>query len=83
VNGRAVGLAPREYALLEYLARRRGTVVSRGEIQRHLYDDSTEPASNVVDAAIYALRRKIDPPGGRSLIQTRRGIGYLLEAGEA
>jgi DNA-binding response OmpR family regulator len=75
-----VDLSPREYALLEYLAVRRGAVVSRTEIEEHLYDSRAEPMSNVVDAAVYALRKKIDPPSGPSLVQTRRGMGYVLEA---
>ncbi len=72
-------LTPREYALLEFLAFRRGNVVSRTEIEQHIYDDRVEPMSNVVDAAICNLRRKVDAPGQpRSLIQTRRGMGYVL-----
>ncbi|HSI34755.1 MAG: response regulator transcription factor [Phycisphaerae bacterium] len=78
VDGRAVDLPPREYALLEYLAARRGAVVSRAEIEAHIYDDRAGPMSNVVDAAVYAVRRKVDPPGGESYIQTRRGAGYVL-----
>jgi DNA-binding response OmpR family regulator len=78
--GRPIPLSPREYALLEYLALRRGQVVSRTEIEAHIYDDQAEPMSNVVDAAIYALRRKLDLPGAPSLICTRRGMGYLLQA---
>jgi DNA-binding response OmpR family regulator len=72
-------LPPREYALLEYLAMRRGHVVSRTEIEAHIYDSQVEVMSNVVDSAIYALRRKIDAgDGSPSLIQTRRGMGYVL-----
>jgi DNA-binding response OmpR family regulator len=82
VQGRPVGLAPREYALLEYLARRQGTVVSRTEIEAHIYDDAAEPMSNVVDSAVCALRRKIDVPGRPSLIQTRRGMGYVFREAE-
>ena len=73
-------LPPREYALLEYLAMKRGQLVTRAEIEAHIYDDQAEPNSNVVESAIYSLRRRIDPPGGPSLIQTRRGLGYLLGA---
>jgi DNA-binding response OmpR family regulator len=79
-GGAAIDLPPREFALLEYLAMRQGQVVSRAEIEQHLYDDRADPMSNVVESAVYALRRKIDPPGGPSLIQTRRGMGYLLGA---
>jgi DNA-binding response OmpR family regulator len=77
-----IPLSPREYALLEYLALRQGQVVSRREIEAHIYDDQAEPMSNVIDAAIYALRRKIDLPGRPPLIHTRRGMGYVLQ-GEA
>ena len=83
VAGRPIALAPREYALLDYLARRVGVVVSRTEIERHIYDDDAEPMSNVIDSAVCALRRKIDLPGQRSLIQTRRRVGYVLLTGEA
>ena len=75
-----IDLPPREYALLEYLALRKGQVVSRTDIEQHIYDEHAEPASNVVDAAVYALRRKIDPAEGPSFIQTRRGMGYTLLA---
>ncbi len=82
-NGDLIALKPREYCLLEYLAFRRGTVVSRSDIEYHIYDERVEPMSNVVDSAICQLRRKIDPPGGPSLIETRRGMGYILtESGE-
>jgi len=78
-GGLPIPLRPREYALLEFLALRRGEVVSRTEIEQHIYDDRAEPMSNVVDAAIYALRRKIDRPGAPSLIRTRRGMGYIIQ----
>ncbi|MCX7016590.1 MAG: response regulator transcription factor [Candidatus Sumerlaeota bacterium] len=81
--GAAIPLAPREYALLELLARRRGEVVSRTEIEEHIYDERAQPMSNVVDAAVYALRRKIGRPGASSLIQTRRGMGYILQEAPA
>jgi len=79
-GGEIIDLPPREYALLEYLALRKGQVVSRTDIEQHIYDEHVEPASNVVDAAVYALRRKIDPTEGPSFIQTRRGMGYTLLA---
>ncbi len=75
----SIDLAPREFALLEYLALRQGSVVSRTQIESHIYDSQAEPSSNVVDAAIYALRKRIDPPGAASFIQTRRGMGYILK----
>jgi DNA-binding response OmpR family regulator len=79
-RGREVELPPREYAILEFLAMRRGHIVSRTEIESHVYDDAAEMMSNVVDAAIYSLRRRLDPPGGPSVIRTRRGAGYMLGA---
>ena len=82
LRGSPVGLTPREYALLEYLARRQGAVVSRTEIEAHIYDDAAELMSNVVDSAVCALRRKIDVPEQPSLIQTRRGMGYVLREAE-
>ena len=78
--GAVLNLKPREYALLEYLALRAGEVVTRPEIERHIYDERVEPMSNVVDSAICSLRKVIDPPGGPSLIQTRRGMGYVFGA---
>jgi DNA-binding response OmpR family regulator len=78
VDGQGIELAPREYALLEYLALRKGQVISRVEIEDHIYDERVDPLSNVVDAAVYALRKKIDPPGLPSFIQTRRGLGYVF-----
>ncbi len=71
-------LPPREYALLEYLALKRGTVVSRSDIEAHIYDLQAEPMSNVIDSAIYGLRKRLDRPGRPSLIETRRGQGYCL-----
>jgi len=81
--GTLLDLQPREYALLQYLAARKGQVVSRREIEQHIYDDRVEPMSNVVDAAICRLRKKIDQPGEPSLITTRRGMGYVLGGGES
>ena len=78
-----VDLQPREYALLEYLAARKGQLVSRREIEQHIYDDRVEPMSNVVDAAVCRLRKKIDRPGEPSLITTRRGMGYVLGEAES
>ena len=76
---RDLELRPREYALLELLALRRGELVSRTEIEQHIYDELAEPVSNVVDSAVCLLRKKIDRPGVPSLIQTKRGMGYQLQ----
>jgi two-component system copper resistance phosphate regulon response regulator CusR len=80
-RGRAVSLTTREYALLEYLARRAGEVVSRTEIAEHVWDDGYEAVSNVLDVSVRRLRRRLDDPGSESLIHTRRGAGYELVRG--
>jgi DNA-binding response OmpR family regulator len=77
--GQSVSLQPREYALVEYLARRRGQIVTRTEIEEHIYADEADPLSNAVDSAICALRRKLAEAGPAPLIHTRRGLGYELE----
>ena len=78
-SGRAISLTPREYSILEYLARRTGEVVSRTEIWEHVYDFHSEATSNVVDVHISYLRKKIDEGAAKPLIHTRRGEGYVLE----
>jgi DNA-binding response OmpR family regulator len=80
--GVTVKLKPREYALLEYLAMRHGEVVSRREIETHIYDDQVDPISNVVDSAISVLRKRLARPGASALIHTRHGHGYVLKAGD-
>ena len=75
---KAIELSAREFGLLEYLAHRKGQVVSRTDIWDHLYDQHDEAASNVVDVYIGYLRAKIDKDFAVKLIQTRRGQGYVL-----
>lgn len=74
----ALELAPREYALLEYLAHRAGRPVSRGELEEHLYDERSQVQSNAVDSAVCSLRSKLDAAGCPPLIHTRRKVGYVL-----
>lgn len=77
--GTPLDLTPRDYALLEYLALRVGEVVTRTEIEAHIYDELVSPLSNVVDSAICTLRGKLSiTPDSAALIHTRRGQGYLL-----
>jgi DNA-binding response OmpR family regulator len=78
VRDREILLRAKEYALLEYLARRAGQVVGRGDIAEHVWDEHYDPMSNVVDVYVQRLRRKLDDPGRESLIRTRRGEGYQL-----
>jgi two-component system OmpR family response regulator len=73
-----VKLTPREYHLLELLARRAGEVVSRQEVWDAIYEFDAESSSNVVDVYVSYLRRKLDRPNQPSLIETVRGHGYRL-----
>jgi two-component system copper resistance phosphate regulon response regulator CusR len=77
-GGTEIELTGREFSLLEYLARRPGEVVGRGEILAHVWDQHYDQFSNVVDAYVQRLRRKIDKPGTPSMIRTHRGQGYQL-----
>jgi DNA-binding response OmpR family regulator len=78
-KGKEIELQPREFALLEYLMLKPKQVVSRREIEEHIYNDLDAPESNAVDSAICALRRKIASyPGAPQLIHTRRGLGYVV-----
>jgi two-component system, OmpR family, response regulator len=71
----AIDLTPREYAVLELLAHRRGTLVTRTMIWEHIYSETEELQSNAVDVHVSALRRKLGP----DLILTRRGQGYMID----
>jgi DNA-binding response OmpR family regulator len=77
---RLIILTAREFALLEFLALHAGEVVGRGAIAEHVWDAPFESMSNVIDVMIQRLRRKIDDPHGASMITTRRGEGYMLNA---
>jgi len=77
--GKTIPLSALEYALLEYLAVRRGQVVTRSEILEHVYDLAKEPTSNVVDVYVGYLRKKIDDGHPVKLLRTHRGLGYSLE----
>ncbi len=78
--GHPVKLKPREYLLLEYLALRTGQVVSRGDIEAHIYDDELDLMSNAVESAVSSLRKKISAPNPAPIIHTRHGLGYVLKA---
>jgi two-component system OmpR family response regulator len=73
--GRPVTLTAREYAILEYLALHRGKVVTRTDLYEHLFDESDDTLSNLVDVHIFSIRKKL----GAELIATRRGQGYCIE----
>jgi len=80
-NGQGLTLTKREYRLLEYLAQRRGEIVSRIEIEDYLYTESQLPESNSVESAISSIRRKMRSCGGDNPnpIRTCHGQGYCLE----
>lgn len=80
IAGQEVPLAPREYALVEYLALNVGRVVSRTELWEHLYDFQAEATSNVIDATVANTRKKLAVHGAGELIATRRGLGYEITA---
>jgi two-component system, OmpR family, copper resistance phosphate regulon response regulator CusR len=71
-------LTPKEYALLEYLAAHAGRVISRTMIIEHVWDQSFEGLTNIVDVYVRHLRRKVDDPFDIKLIRTVRGVGYGL-----
>ena len=76
--GVRLDLTAKEFALLEYLARHAGEVVTRTMISEHVWDMNFDSFSNVIDVYIRYLRRKIDEPFATKLIHTRRGVGYIL-----
>jgi len=75
-TGVDVELAPKEYALLEFLALHRGEVITRSMLYEHIYDDDQDTMSNVMDVYVASLRKKL----GRDLIRTCRGAGYIIDA---
>lgn len=79
-GGRLITLTTKEYALLEYLARNAGRVIGREEISEHVWDETFDPFSNLIEVYINRLRRKVDESFDVPLIHTRRGAGYLLQA---
>lgn len=80
--GRRVALTTKEYALLEYLMRNPGRIVGREEISRHVWDETFDPFSNVIEVYIGRLRKKIDDGAAVKLLHTRRGAGYVVEPRE-
>jgi DNA-binding response OmpR family regulator len=79
--GRRIELTPKEYALLEYLATNPGRVFSRTMIIEHVWDQSFEGLTNIVDVYVRHLRAKVDDPFATKLIRTVRGVGYGLVEG--
>jgi DNA-binding response OmpR family regulator len=75
-----IELTPRELAVLEFLMRRRGEVVTKREVLSHVWGDDFAGDPNIVEVYVRRLRNKIDRPFGRDAIATRRGVGYRLDA---
>ena len=80
--GTPIELTPKEYTVLEYLMRHTGRVMSRTLITEYAWDYHFDPGTNIVDVVINRLRKKVDGGGGPRLIQTVRGVGYVLKAGK-
>jgi two-component system OmpR family response regulator len=76
--GKQLDLQPREFALLEYLMRHAGRVVSKTMIMEHVWNYNFDPETNVVEARICRLREKIDKDAEKKMIHTIRGVGYVL-----
>jgi two-component system OmpR family response regulator len=75
-GGQPVSLTAREYSILEFLALHRGEVVTRTALYEHLFDESDDTLSNLLDVHVFSIRKKL----GAELIATRRGQGYCIEA---
>lgn len=78
VEGKEIELTAFEYRLLEYLAQRRGKVVSKSDLADYLYPHDGDPDSNVIEVIVGRLRRKLDPEGTLQPIETLRGRGYRI-----
>jgi DNA-binding response OmpR family regulator len=83
-GGEAIDLTPREYELLEYLVRHRGTIVSREMLGRDVWKEPERgtPLDNVIDVHVTRLRKKVDQGFAVKLIHTVRGVGFLVREGE-
>jgi DNA-binding response OmpR family regulator len=83
-GGRNIPVTTKEYALIEFLARNAGRVVGRAEIAEHVWDETFDPFSNLIEVYVNRVRRKIDSGAGKQLLHTRRGAGYFFGiAGES
>ena len=78
IAGEARELSPKEFALLRYLMTRVDEVVSRTDIAEHVWDDSFDSFSNVIDVTVHRLRKKIDGGRDSKLLHTVKGVGYVL-----
>jgi DNA-binding response OmpR family regulator len=81
-GGKGIKLTKKEFSLLEYLLRHKGTVLSRGTLMEHVWDIHGDLFSNTIETHIMNLRKKIDQPGASKLIHTVSGRGYKIDADE-
>ena len=79
-RGKDIALLPKEFHLLEYLARNEGRIVSRAMLLQHVWDLHFDPSTNIIDVYVGRLRRKVDDQQAYPLIHTIRGVGYCLRA---
>ncbi len=77
-GGHPIELTTKEYALIEFLAVNKGRVIGREEISEHVWNESFDPFSNLIEVYIKRLRKKLDESFSEQLIHTRRGAGYIL-----
>jgi two-component system response regulator PhoP len=83
LDGEALDLTQFEYKLLEYFVLHPDQVLSKMQLNEHLYEDDADPDSNVIEVIIGRLRRKIDPEGSWQPIRTLRGQGYRFSPSQA
>lgn len=81
-EGKEIPLTAKEYSILEYLMHNKGIVLSREKIQHHIWNYDYEGSSNIIDVYIRTLRNKVDANFDRKLIQTVRGLGYVIKDDE-
>jgi len=78
--GQTIEFSPKEFALLEYLMTRKDEVVTRSDMEEHVWDSAFDSMANVVDVMIHRLRKKVDHGRRKHLLHTVRGVGYALKS---
>lgn len=80
VASRPIELSPKEFGVLEYLLSRTGEIVTRTQLAEHVWDESFDAMSNVIDVIVHRLRKKIDGESSTRLLHTVKGVGYVLKS---
>ena len=78
-GGKQIELTGKEYEVLEYLMQSKNRILSRDQIKEHVWDFDYEGDSNIIDVLIKNIRKKIDVEGGKQIIYTKRGLGYVIK----